>query len=128
MSFKREVEIVLEALQGERPHLILMKESRDFSRVAVGSLGYSRVAKGSSANLSCCEGEHGIALESLQGIGPHLTGRVETRGVSRVAAGSFGFILSSNENLREPLMFPQGRQASFQVARATQDSSGVAAG
>ena len=86
------------------------------------------VASGKSCLLSCCEGEHGIALESLQGIGPHLTGRVETRGVSRVAAGSFGFILSSNENLREPLMFPQGRQASFQVARATQDSSGVAAG
>ena len=85
------------------------------------------VASGKSCLLSCCEGEHGIALESLQGIGPHLTGRVETRGVSRVVAGSFGSISSSNENLREPLMFPQGRHA-FQVARATRDSSGVAAG
>ena len=61
-------------------------------------------------------------------MGPHLTGRVETRGVSPVGAGSFGFISSSNENLREPLMFPQGHQASFQVVRATRDSSGVTAG
>ena len=41
--------------------------------------------------------------------------RGEARVVYRVAAGNFGFILSCNENLREP----QASQDSFQVARDT---------
>ena len=36
-----------------------------------------------------CEGKCWIVLESLQGIGPHITLRRESRGVSRVVAGSF---------------------------------------
>ena len=40
-------------------------------------------------------------------------------GFSRVAAESLGFLLSCDRDLREPLMLPQGSQASFQVSRGT---------
>ena len=36
---------------------------------------------------------------------------------SLVAAGSLGFLLSCDGDLREPLVLPQGIQASYQVAR-----------
>ena len=38
-------------------------------------------------------------------------------GFSRVAAESLGFLLSCDRDLREPLMLPQGSQASYRVAR-----------
>ena len=34
-----------------------------------------------------------------------------------------GFLSNCKEDLREPSMLPQGSQASFQVAKAPQDSS-----
>ena len=64
-------------------------------------------------------GEHGLLLSHTRGIGSHLESRGESRGVSLVVAGRFGFISSCNWNLREPLMLPLGSQPSFQVARGT---------
>ena len=49
------------------------------------------------------------------GIKAHLTLRCEFRGVSRHAAGSFGFLSSCDGDLRELPMLTQESQASFQV-------------
>ena len=43
----------------------------------------------------------------------------ESLGLSRVAAGGLGFLSRYHEELREPLVLPQGSQVSIQVARAS---------
>ena len=48
---------------------------------------------------------------------PHPALRGESRGVPQVAAGSFVFSLDVTVS-REPVMLPQGSQASFQVVLA----------
>ena len=90
---------------------------------------------GTSGNLLCClsevksdlscDGEHGIALESLQvnqassrrggNLVVFLKFWREALGSSQVMTGDF----------RQPLMLPQGSQASFQVAR---ENSGFLSG
>ena len=64
------------------PHLVFDGISHCFSRVVVGNWGSSRVAMGTSGNLSCCLrkvsspfklwGHLGIPLSCCRGIGPHL--------------------------------------------------------
>ena len=54
-----------------------------------------------------------------RGIEPHLALREESRVVSRVAAGSFGFLSSFQGYLKEPFVFPQGSQAYYQIVRGT---------
>ena len=49
------------------------------------------MAPGKSSLHSSCEGELGIALDSLQGIQPQDALKGEFRGLSRVAAGNPGF-------------------------------------
>ena len=44
-----------------------------------------------------------------QGIRLHITLRRESRGVSQVVAGSFGFFSSCNGDLREPLIVASGK-------------------
>ena len=43
----------------------------------------------------------------------------ESRGFSRVAAGSVGFLSSYNGELREPLVLPQGSPVSIRVVRGS---------
>ena len=50
---------------------------------------------------------------------PHLELRWETHGSSPVATGISGFLLSCDEDLREPFGLPQGSQGSFLVERGT---------
>ena len=52
-------------------------------------------------------------------MGTHLTFMGESHCVSIVAAGSFEFLSNWDGDFREPLMLPQGHQASFHVARGT---------
>lgn len=51
-------------------------------------------------------------------MGTHLTFMGESHCVSIVVAGSFEFLWWDGD-FREPLMLPQGHQASFHVARGT---------
>ena len=58
----------------QRPHLAMTGEPRDFSRVAAGFSSYEGefrlplvLAQGSPIFHSSCDGELGVALESLQG-------------------------------------------------------------
>ena len=51
--------------------------------------------------------------------GPHLALTGESLGLSRVAAGGLRFLSRYHEELREPLVLPQGSQVSIQVARAS---------
>ena len=59
---------------GQGPHLAMTGEPRGFSRVAMGLLTYDGefrlplvLAQGRAIFHSRCEGELGVALESLQG-------------------------------------------------------------
>ena len=61
---------------GQGPHLAMTGEPRGFSRVAVGFSSYDGdfrlplvLGQGSPISHSSCEGELGVALESLQGKG-----------------------------------------------------------
>ena len=84
-----------------------------------GTLETSHVTSGRSYLVSC-EGECKIALESLWGIGTHLTMRGKSGGVSRVAAGKFGFLSSYDGDLREPFMLlPPKSQTFFHVVGGT---------
>ena len=42
------------------------------------------------------DGEHGIALHAMQGIGPHLVVREKSHGFSLVAVGTWGIFLTYN--------------------------------
>ena len=61
----------------------------------------------------------GLLSSHCRGMGPHLTLRGESPGVSQVVAESFGFLSSCDGDVRETLMLPQGSEASFQVVRDT---------
>ena len=63
--------------------------------------------KGSQALLSSFKRELKIVSRHCRGTGPPLTLRGESDGVSPVAVGRFGFHLSSDGDLGEPLMVPQ---------------------
>ena len=52
----------------------------------------------------------------------------ESRGFSRVLAGSLGFLSSYNWELREPPMLPQRSPVSIPIAMGTWDSSRVTVG
>ena len=104
-------------------------KSRDVSRVSAGSLGFHSSCHGdlrdplvlpqeSQFSFRIVRGSTGLLSNHFQGIGPLLAWRRESHGVSQVAVGRFGFVLSFNGDLREPLMLPQGSQV-FQVASGT---------
>ena len=73
----------------------------------------------SQVSLQVARGSVGLLSSHWRGIGPHLGMSWKCRGDSQVAVGSFGFLSSSDGNLREPLMLPQGSQDSSHVARDT---------
>ena len=68
--------LLLIRCSGQGPHLAMTGEPRGFSRVAAGFSSYEGefrlplvLAQGSPIIHSSCEGELGVALESLQGKG-----------------------------------------------------------
>ena len=68
--------LLLIRCSGQGPHLAMTGEPRGFSRVAAGFSSYDGdfrlplvLGQGSPIILSSCEGELGVALESLQGKG-----------------------------------------------------------
>ena len=84
-----------------------------------GPQGTSRLASGKSNLLSRCEWCVGLLSSHCKRIGPYLAFRGESPDVSRVVAGSFGFLLRCDVVLWVPLMLFQGSQASFPVAGDT---------
>ena len=69
--------------------------------------GPFRGSRGQVRFLSrCCSGK-----------GLHLVWRGESFGFSRVASRNLGFLSSYDEDLREPIMLPQGSPVSMRVAR-----------
>ena len=93
-----------------------------------GPQGTFRVASGKSSLLSSFEKEVNIALEVLQGNRASSGVEGAILHFFSSCGGSMGFFSNCKEDLREPIMLPQGSQASFRVARAPQDSSRVTAG
>ena len=69
-----------------------------------------------SSTLSRLKRERGVSLKTLvwKRSSSHIEG--EIHGFSRVAAGSLGFILSCDGDLRDWLVLPQRNQVSFRVA------------
>ena len=68
--------LLLTRCSGQGPHLAMTGEPRGFSRVAAGFSSYDGdfrlpfvLGQGSPIIHSSCEGELGVALESLQGKG-----------------------------------------------------------
>ena len=61
----------------------------------------------------------GFLSRHCSGKGPHLTLRGESHGFSRVGAGSLGFFLSCDGDLRYPLVLPPRNLVSFRVARGS---------
>ena len=68
------------------------------------------------------DGEQGIALDPMQGIGPHLAARGKSHGFSRVPAGTWGIFLSYGGDGHSKLEFIQRRQDSYLV---TTDTAGI---
>ena len=128
-SFQRELGIVSRRCRGTGPCLGLRGESSDVSPVMAGRIRFLLTCDGNlreplmvpqecHSSFRVARGTSGFFLCSFRGIGLHLELRGESRGVSRVEAGSFGSHSSFNGDLREPLMLPQGSQA-FRVVRGT---------
>ena len=75
-SLGRNMGLPLRRCRGQRPHLAKTLEPRGFSRVAAGFSSYDGdfrlplvLGQGSPIIHLSCEGELGVALESLQGKG-----------------------------------------------------------
>ena len=51
--------------------------------------------------------EKAIALDTMQGTGPHLAARGKSHGLSRVAAGTWGIFLSYGGYVHSKLEFVQ---------------------
>ena len=84
-----------------------------------GPQGTSRVASGKSSLLLSCQGERGIALESLQGTQDSscIVGGISWCFSS--CGGNIGVHPELQLALREPFMVPQESQASFPVVMGT---------
>ena len=98
-----ELRIALEALQGKRASsrveggiswflLSCIRKLGVPLDLPQGPQGTSCIASEKSSLLLNCKGDRRIALEPLQGLGPHLVLRGESPSVSQVAVESFGFI------------------------------------
>ena len=68
------------------------------------------------------DGEHGIALHAMQGIGPHLAARRKSPGFFRVVVGTWGIFSNDGSNGHSKLLFVQQCQDSCLVTR---DTSGI---
>ena len=73
--------------------------------------------KGSQAPFRVVRGNLGLISNCFRGIQTQV--RWETWNSSRIATGILGFLSSCNGDVSEPLVLPQGSQASFGVSRGT---------
>ena len=67
------------------------------------------------------DGEHGIALHAMLGIGPHLVARGKSHAFSS-CSGNLGYILELNRDGHSKLVFAQRHQDSCLVMK---DTSGI---
>ena len=84
-----------------------------------GRQGTSHVASGKSCLLSCCEGEHRIALESFQGNWASSHSERGKSWFSPVAAGSFVFLLICDGDLSDLLNFLRDIRPPFKLQGGT---------
>ena len=106
---------LLRHCSGKGPHLVLRGESRGFSRVAVGSLGFLLICDGDLRDLlmlpqrskvfSSCEGHVGIPLELLPA----------NRAMSRVQLGNSVFLSGGDQGLGLPIKVQLGNHVSSGV-------------
>ena len=83
--------------------------------------------KGTQASFQVLRRNSGLLWRCCRGMGPHLRLRGESRGFSRVVAGSFGFLSTCDGALRETLLLTQRSQDSFELRGEVQDCSRVTA-
>ena len=84
-----------------------------------GLQGTSQVASGKSCLLSSCVGEHGIALESLQGNWASSHSKRGKSWFSPVAAGSFVFLLICDGDLSDLSSFLRDVRPPFKLQGGT---------
>ena len=95
-NFKREQEFLLTRCSVKDPHLTLTEEPRGFSRVSAefpsydGTQGVSCVAPGCSVSIRVARGTAALLSNHGRGIGPKDVLKLESRALSRVAAGNPG--------------------------------------
>ena len=126
-SFEREPGIALEVLQEKMSSTCVDGASRGLSRVVAGGLRFlSRyhgelreplvLPQGSQVSIPVESASMGVLWIHGRGIRPQFTWKVDSQGVSLVAAGSVGSLLCHGD-LRDPLMLFLGSQESFRVVR-----------
>ena len=144
LSFKREYQIALESLQGKMASSRVcawgggMGNLVVFLKLRREAWGSSRFLKVNSGNLACCLKEvkppfklqGGAQDASRVTAGERASSHVwlESRGVSQVAAGSFGLLSSWDGDLRVPLVLPKFSQGSFHCVKVGQECSQVTEG
>ena len=109
----------LSCSKGIGPHVEMKYGTQGSSQVGVGNSGSPLVAtgilgilwsclhKGNQASFQVSRGTSGLLSSCCRQIGPHLASREESHGFSRVVAGTSGFRLSYDQDLREPLVLTQ---------------------
>ena len=104
---------------GKGPHLALRGESRGFSRVASGRLGFLSSCDGDLRDLLVLPQERQVPIRVVRGllgflssrcrsIGPHLDLRLEPQGSSPVLTWISGFLWSFNRGVRPCLVWRHG--------------------
>ena len=104
---------------GKGPHFALKGESRGFSRVAAGRLGFlsscNRDLRGplvlpqeSQVSMQVARGLSGFLLSWFRGLGPHLVLRLEPQASSAVLTWILEFLWSFNKGVRPQLVWKHG--------------------
>ena len=111
--------------------MTLRGESHSVSRVVAESFGFLSSCGGDLRDLptllqevrplSSYKGTSGFPSSLCRGKGPHLALSQESRGFSRVPAGSLGSLSSYDGDLRGHLVLPQESQSSFKPVRVTSE-------
>ena len=104
---------------GKGPHHALRGESRGFSQIASGRLGFLSSCDGDLRDLLVLPQERQVPIRVVRGllgflssrcrsIGPHLSLRLEPQGSSPVLTWISGFLWSFNRAVRPRLMWRHG--------------------
>ena len=116
---RRNVVFLSRHCSGKGPHLALRGESRGFSRIASGRLGFLSSCDGdlrgplvlpqeSQVSVRVARGLSGFLSSRCRSIGPHLSLRLEPQGSSPVLTWISGFLWSFNRGVRPCLVWRHG--------------------
>ena len=116
---RRNVVFLSRHCSGKGPHLALRGESRGFSRIASGRLGFLSSCDGdlrdlfvlpqeSQVSVRVARGLSGFLSSRCRSIGPYLDLGLEPQGSSPVLTWIFGFLWSFNRGVRPCLVWRHG--------------------